>query len=174
MSRRNFQLTELNSTMYDVLNSSVDWSASNLTYSADDKHVKSFGIRIAYARGRGWSWVPEGDLIDDIKELNGYQNSAFRRHHGIIRNLIRAYNKHYCMAIEPVQPQIDFPTVEPLTPIADAMNKLEDVIEVQEQDTNIPTPIPALNDAIIDFVMKLTETIELFNQTIRRQNNGIE
>lgn len=172
MSRRNYQLTELNGSMYDVLNSSVDWSASNLTYSAHDKHIKSFGIRIAYARGRGWSWVSESDLIDDIEELNGYQNSAFRRHHGIIRNLIRAYNKNYCATpTESIQPQIEFPTPPPNTPLQELLTLDMSITENEDEDTDalIPSPIPALNDAVIDFIMKLTETIELFNKTIKEQ-----
>ena len=173
MSRRNYQLTELSPAMHDVLNSSVDWKASNLTYSAESRCVKSFGIRIAYARGRGWSWVPESDLVDDIGNLNNYENNAFRRHHSIIRTLCRAYNKHYCqLPLDTVQPQIEFPTPEPNTPLADALPEVIETIETTDKDIQT-TPIPELNDAIIDFIMKLTDTIELFNQTIRSQHNGV-
>lgn len=171
--KRHYQLTELTPQACDVLNSSHDWQASNLTYNSETREVKSFGIRIAYARGRGWSWINEGELIDEIQELNGYQNSAFRRHHSIIRTLIKAYNKRFCVRppeSDELQAQLVFPTAEPNTPLADTLPEVTQQPEpIEETDEVTTTPIPALNDAIIDFIMKLTDTIELFNQTIRKE-----
>ena len=172
--KRHYQLTELTPQACDVLNSGHDRQASNLTYNADTREVKSFGIRIAYARGRGWSWINESELIDEIQELNGYQNSAFRRHHSIIRTLIKAYNKRFCVRppeSDELQAQLVLPTAEPNTPIADVIPEL--IIQDEstiETDEIITAPIPALNDAVIDFIMKLTETLELFNQVIKEGN----
>ena len=170
MSKRSYQLTELTSQNFNVLNSPVNWSASNLTYDANAKELKSFGIRIAYARGRGWSWHNESELIEEIADLNGYQNSAFKRHHSITRNLIRAYNQHYCNRPPEEERTWTIPTPQPNNPIADALEKAPEITVTPSEPEEITTaPIPALNDAIIDFIMKLTDTIDLFNQAIRKQ-----
>ena len=170
MSKRSYQLTELTSQNFNVLNSPVNWSASNLTYDANAKELKSFGIRIAYARGRGWSWHNESELIEEIADLNGYQNSAFKRHHSITRNLIRAYNQHYCSRPPEEERTWTIPTPQPNNPIADALDKVSELVVDADIDNEVTTtPIPALNDAIIDFIMKLTDTIDLFNQAIRKQ-----